>query len=229
MPTGKPEILVIDDELQIRKLLQITLKSSGFSAILTGSSAEGLAAAAEKSPDLIILDLGLSDENGHEVLLKLREWSAVPVIILTAQSKEEDIIRALDNGANDYLVKPFRTGELLARIRSALRRSDGEENLPIIKFQGIELDLTNRAVTVQDEMIQLTHIQYSLLVLFAKNEGKVLTHQYILREIWGEEFTGQLQYLRVFVAQLRKLLETNKSELICIKTISGVGYRFECK
>jgi len=223
------EILVIDDELQIRKLLQITLQSHGCSVILTNTSAEGLVAAANKHPDLIILDLGLPDENGHETLRKLREWSAVPLIILTVQSKEEDIIRALDNGANDYLVKPFRTGELLARIRSALRGSASEENIPVIKFKGIELDLTSRSVKVNDEPIQLTQTQYALLVLFAKNEGKVLTHQYILREIWGEEFANQLQYLRVFVAQLRKRLEQNNSGVVYISTVSGVGYRFVCK
>ena len=224
----KPEILVIDDELQIRKLLQITLQSNGFSVILAVNAADGLGAAAAKQPDLILLDLRLPDENGHDTLLKLREWSTVPVIVLSVQSKEEDIVRALDNGANDYLVKPFRTGELLARIRSALRRSEGAETYPVIRFPGIELDISNRTVKVRDEMIQLTHIQYSLLVLFAKNEGKVLTHQFILREIWGEEFTDQLQYLRVFVAQLRKHLDKNKPELISIKTISGIGYRFEC-
>ncbi len=225
----KPDILVIDDELQIRKLLQITLQSNGFSVQLTGTAADGLAAAAGKPPGLVLLDLGLPDENGHKTLLKLREWSAVPVIILTVQSREEDIIRALDNGANDYLVKPFRTGELLARIRSALRGSDGDDNQPVFRFPGLELDVSNRTVKVGNDLIQLTAIQYSLLVLFARNEGKVLTHQYILRAIWGEEFIGQLQYLRVFVAQLRKHLEKNKTEHIYIRTISGIGYRFECQ
>jgi two-component system KDP operon response regulator KdpE len=229
MTSPNPEILVIDDELQIRKLLQITLQSHDFSVILTNTSAEGLAAAANNNPDLILLDLGLPDENGHETLRKLREWSKVPLIILTVQSREEDIIRALDNGANDYLVKPFRTGELLARIRSALRGSEREENNPVIKFSEIELDLTNRTVKVNDELVQLTQTQYALLVLFVKNEGKVLTHQYILRQIWGEEFINQLQYLRVFVAQLRKRLEQNNSEVIYITTVSGVGYRFVCK
>jgi two-component system KDP operon response regulator KdpE len=192
MTAPNPEILVIDDELQIRKLLQITLQSHNFSVILTNTSAEGLAAAANKNPDLILLDLGLPDENGHETLRKLREWSKVPLIILTVQSREEDIIRALDNGANDYLV-------------------------------------TNRTVKVNDEPVQLTQTQYALMVLFVKNEGKVLTHQYILRQIWGEEFINQLQYLRVFVAQLRKRLEQNKSGVVYISTVSGVGYRFVCK
>ena len=220
------EILVIDDELQIRKLLQITLQSNGFSVILTGNSSEGITAAVNNNPDLILLDLGLPDENGHQTLKKIREWSATPTIILTVQNKEGDIIQALDNGANDYLVKPFRTGELLARIRSALRSSDRKENIPIIKYNGIEIDLTTRSVNINGEPAQLTQTQYDLLVLFAKNEGKVLTHQYILREIWGEAYTSQLQYLRVFVAQVRKVLELGNAKNVSIATVSGVGYRF---
>ncbi len=223
------EILVIDDELQIRKLLQITLQSHGFSVILTGSSSEGLSAAAKKYPGLILLDLGLPDENGHETLRKIREWSSVPVIILSVQSREEDIISALDNGANDYLVKPFRTGELLARIRTALRGSGNEENSALIKFSGLELDLANHSVKVGADLVRLTQIQYALLVLFAKNEGRVLTHQFILREIWGEEYINQLQYLRVYVAQIRKHLEQNNSGSNYITTVSGVGYRFVSK
>ena len=220
------QILIIDDEVQIRKLLDITLKSNGFSVVLTGSSADGLNAAVTENPDLILLDLGLPDESGHETLKKLREWSTVPLIILSVQSREEDIVRALDNGANDYLIKPFRTGELLARIRTALRKSNPEENSPILKFNGIEIDLANHTVKVETETIQLTQIQYSLLVLFVKNEGRVLTHQYILREIWGKEYINQLQYLRVFVAQLRKRLEQTNSGNDYIATISGIGYRF---
>ncbi len=220
------EILVIDDELQIRKLLQITLKSNGFSVVLTGSSTEGLAAAVNRQPGLILLDLGLPDENGHETLKKLREWSSIPVIVLSVQNKEEDIVRALDNGANDYLVKPFRTGELLARIRTALRGSDREENIPVIKFNGVEMDLPSRTVKIDGRLVPLTQTQYDLLVLFARNEGKVLTHQYILREIWGETYISQLQYLRVFVAQIRKILEQGNVKYISIATVSGVGYRF---
>ncbi len=223
------EILVIDDELQIRKLLQITLQSNGFSVILTNNSAEGISAAANKNPDLILLDLGLPDENGHETLKKIREWSSIPIVVLTVQNREEDIIQALDNGANDYLVKPFRTGELLARIRSALRGSDREDSNPVIKFGSIELDLVSRLVKIDGDPAQLTQTQYDLLILFAKNEGKVLTHQYILREIWGENFISQLQYLRVFVAQLRKVLEQGKSKPVSIVTVSGVGYRLEFK
>jgi two-component system, OmpR family, KDP operon response regulator KdpE len=220
------KILVIDDELQIRKLLQITLQSNGFSVVLTGSSADGIAAVASEKPSLVLLDLGLPDENGHETLQKLRSRSLIPLIILSVQNGEDDIVRALDNGANDYLVKPFRTGELLARIRTALRKSEAEDNSTIIRLNGIDLDLGNRSVKVREEAIQLTQTQYALLVLFVKNDGRVLTHQYILREIWGEEYVGQLQYLRVFVAQLRKRLQQNSSGIDYIATVSGIGYRF---
>jgi two-component system, OmpR family, KDP operon response regulator KdpE len=229
MTKNNREILIIDDEAQIRKLLDITLKSNGFSVVLTGNSADGLNAAVTENPDLVLLDLGLPDESGHETLKKLREWSAVPLIILSVQSREEDIVRALDNGANDYLIKPFRTGELLARIRTALRKSHPDENNPILKFNNIEIDLINRSVKVGNDIVQLTQTQYSLLVLFLKNDGRVLTHQYILREIWGEEYVNQLQYLRVFVAQLRKRLEQNNSGIVYIATISGIGYRFLAK
>jgi two-component system KDP operon response regulator KdpE len=181
---------------------------------------------ANQLPDLIILDLGLPDENGHTTLQKLREWCMKPVIILSVQNKEEDIVRALDNGANDYLIKPFRTGELLARIRSALRSGGQEENNPLIRFKGLEIDLSSRTVKRNTELIKLTSTQYALLVLLGKNQGKVLTHQYILREIWGPTYTDQLQYLRVFIAQLRKKIEMDANRPEHIITESGVGYRF---
>jgi two-component system, OmpR family, KDP operon response regulator KdpE len=220
------EILVIDDELQIRKLLQITLESQGFKILQAATGSEGLQIASQKKPDLILLDLGLPDQNGHETLRSLREWSNTPLIILSVQSREEDIIRALDNGANDYLVKPFRTGELLARIRTALRNAGREENNHVIRYGDIELDLASRTLKVDGAIVALTQTQYSLLVLFARNEGRVLTHQYILREIWGEGFADQLQYLRVFVAQLRKKIQPATSGSPHISTISGIGYRF---
>lgn len=218
--------MIIDDELQIRKLLKITLHSHGFQILQAATASEGLALAAEKNPDLILLDLGLPDVNGHDTLVKLREWSNTPLIILSVQNREEDIIRALDNGANDYLVKPFRTGELLARIRTALRVIPKEDNNQIKQFGGMEIDLSNRTVKIKDTVVALTQIQYALLVLFTRYEGRVLTHQYILKEIWGEEFTNQLQYLRVFVAQLRKKIKQDSSNAAHIATVSGIGYRF---
>ena len=223
------EILVIDDEIQIRKLLEITLHSNGYKVFQSHTSREGLIAAAHHNPDLIILDLGLPDESGHTTLKKLREWCLKPIIILSVQSNEQNIVSALDHGANDYLVKPFRTGELLARIRSALRGVTNEANNSIISYRGLEIDLISRTIKKNNDLLKLTATQYELLVLFGKNEGKVLTHQYILHEVWGPDYTGQLQYLRVFVAQLRKKIEEDPNRPEYIITESGVGYRFVAK
>ncbi|HMG82196.1 MAG TPA: response regulator [Ferruginibacter sp.] len=220
------EILVIDDEIQIRKLLEITLESSGYKVAKANTAKEGLAAAATASSDMIILDLGLPDENGHAVLKKLREWYVKPVIILSVKNNEEDIVSALDNGANDYLLKPFRTGELLARIRSVLRNCTVTESIPAIKYENFEINFSTRAVKKNNESVKFTATQYELLALFVKNEGKVLTHQYILREIWGPDYVTQSQYLRVFVAQLRKKIEKDPDRPKYIVTESGVGYRF---
>jgi two-component system KDP operon response regulator KdpE len=170
--------------------------------------------------------LGLPDENGHSVLQKLREWYNRPIIILSVQSSEEDIIKALDNSATDYLVKPFRTGELLARIRSALRKAASEENNPVLIFDDLQIDLAARTVKRKNELIKLTSTEYHLLALFAKNEGKVLTHHHILRQVWGPGFTLETQYLRVFIANLRKKIEDNPNQPKYIITESGVGYRF---
>jgi two-component system KDP operon response regulator KdpE len=220
------DILVIDDELQIRKLLEITLQSSGYKVSLSSTAAEGLFAAATCQPDLIILDLGLPDESGHSTLKKLREWYTNPVFILSVQNNEKDIVQSLDNGANDYLIKPFRTGELLARLRLALRSGSAEKNNPVIKYQGLEIDLSARTVKINNDILKLTATQYSLLVIFAKNEGRVLTYEYLLKEIWGAEYTGQLQYLRVYVAQLRNRIEKDANHPAYILTEPKVGYRF---
>ncbi len=220
------EILIIDDEPQIRKLLEITLQSNDYKVKEAITAKEGLIMAANHPPDLILLDIGLPDESGHSVLKKLREWFTKPILILSVQSSEEDIIKALDNGANDYLIKPFRTGELLARIRSSLRSSSAEDINPIIEFNNLQIDLTARTVKKNNEGIKLTSTEYSLLALFVKNEGRVLTHHYLLREIWGPGFINQSQYLRVFIAQLRKKIEDDPNTPTHIITESGVGYRF---
>src|SRR6186997_2882481 len=170
---SKAEILIIDDEPQIRKMLEITLQTNGYLSKSATSAKEGLIMAANHPPDLILLDLGLPDENGHIVLQKLRKWYTNPVVILSVQKSEEDIIRALDNGANDYLSKPFRTGELLARIRSALRVSNSEDSSVVIESECLEIDLSSRTVKKNGEMIRLTTTEYSLLALLARNEGKV--------------------------------------------------------
>lgn len=223
---NSPLILVIDDEVQIRKLLEITLQSNHYRTNEAVNAKEGLILAANHPPDLIILDLGLPDESGHVVLQRLREWYTKPIIILSVQSDEEDIIKALDNGANDYLIKPFRTGELLARIRSALRASTSEQDNTVIGSNDLEIDLAARTVKRKKEIIKLTATEYSLLALFAKNEGRVLTHQHLLREVWGPGYLNQSQYLRVFIAQLRKKIENDPNRPEHIITESGVGYRF---
>jgi two-component system KDP operon response regulator KdpE len=222
---NKAEILIIDDEQQIRKLLEITLQTHGYSHKSASSAKEGLIIAANHPPELILLDLGLPDESGHKVLEKLREWYTNPVIILSVQKNESDIIRALDNGANDYLSKPFRTGELLARIRSALRNINEEANT-IQKFHNLEIDLGTRTVKKNNQLVKLTTTEYSLLALLVRNEGKVLTHHYLLRAIWGPGYINQSQYLRVFVAQIRKKIEDDPNRPEYLLTESGVGYRF---
>ncbi len=220
------EILVIDDEPQIRKLLEITLQSNDYTVKEAATAKEGLIAASNHPPDLIILDLGLPDESGHAVLKKLREWYTKSIIILSVQSGEEDIVKALDNGANDYLIKPFRTGELLARIRTALRNNSTEEQNNSIDCGDLQIDFVARTVKKNNETIKLTATEYSLIILLAKNEGRVLTHQYLLNEVWGPTYQSESQYLRVYIAQLRKKIEANPNKPFHLITESGVGYRF---
>lgn len=227
--SNKAEILIIDDEAPIRRLLEITLQSNDYNVQEAATAKDGIIVAANHPPDLIILDIGLPDITGHELLQQLRAWYTNPIIILSVQKEEEDIIKALDNGANDYLVKPFRTGELLARIRSALRSTFSEEGSPVITNGDLQIDLQNRNVKKNNEPVKLTATEYTLLALFAKNEGKVLTHQYLLREVWGPGYINQSQYLRVFIAQLRKKIEKDANRPEYIITESGVGYRFMTK
>ncbi|HTX87886.1 MAG TPA: response regulator [Bacteroidales bacterium] len=218
-------ILIIDDEVQIRRLLVITLETQGFSVMEAATAKEGIALAASNNPSLVLLDLGLPDMDGLEVLQRLREFINRPVIILSVRKEEESIIHALDHGANDYITKPFRTGELMARIRSALRHSKAEPEEGKIDLGEIEIDLGNHTVRKNSEPVHLTSTEFNLLSLFARNSGKVLTHQYILREIWGPGYQGQSQYLRVYIAQLRKKLENDPSRPVLLVTESGIGYR----
>ena len=226
---NKAEILIIDDEAQMRKLLEITLQSNNYVVNQAETAKNGLITAENHPPDMIILDLGLPDEDGQSVLRQLREWYTNPILILSVKNNEEDIITALDNGANDYLVKPFRTGELLARIRSALRNSVADDGDTTITCGEMYIDLEARTLKKNNESIKLTATEYRLLSLLAKNEGKVLTHQYLLREVWGPGYISQSQYLRVFIAQLRKKIEADANRPEYIITESGIGYRFICK
>jgi two-component system KDP operon response regulator KdpE len=223
---GEGQILVIDDEVQIRRLLEITLLAEGYKISEASTGKEGLIRAATTNPVLIILDLGLPDEDGIEILKKLREWYQKPIIILSVRNSEEDIIKALDHGANDYLTKPFRTGELLARIRAAFRQSQELTNGPVLQFDSLKIDLASHAVHKNEELVKLTSTEFSLLGLLAKIEGRVLTHRYILKEVWGVGYQEQTQYLRVFMAQLRKKIEDDPSKPQWLKTESGIGYRF---
>jgi len=219
-------ILIIDDEVQVRRLLEITLSANGYKISEASTGKEGLSLAASIQPVLIILDLGLPDADGLEILRKLREWYQKPIIILSVRNSEQDIVKALDNGANDYLTKPFRTGELLARIRVAIRQNQFISDKPILEFGSLTVDLSNHIVRINNEILKLTSTEFSLLALLAKNEGRVLTHQYILKEVWGMGYIEQTQYLRVFIAQLRKKIEVNPSKPKLLITESGIGYRF---
>jgi two-component system, OmpR family, KDP operon response regulator KdpE len=219
-------ILIVDDEVQIRRLLEITLSANGFKIFEASTGKEGVTLAASQQPNLIILDLGLPDIDGLDVIHKLREWYLKPIIILSVRNSEDDIVKALDNGANDYLTKPFRTGELLARIRVALRQNQNIAEDPVLDFGALSIDLANHTVRKNNELIKLTSTEYSLLALLAKNEGRVLTHQYILKEVWGMSYIEQTQYLRVFIAQLRKKVEDDPTKPKLLNTESGIGYRF---
>jgi len=223
----KAQLLIIDDEPQIRKLLQINLESNEYRVIQAANAKEGTALAASHLPDAILLDIGLPDKSGHDLLVELRDWYHKPIIILSVQDNEPDIVKALDNGASDYLTKPFRSGELLARIRSAMRRDQGIELKTVISFGNLEIDLVARTVKKEGVLIKLTQTEYNLLALFAINEGKVLTHQYILNEVWGYGHKNETQYLRVFVGTLRKKIEEQPNHPEHIVTESGVGYRFQ--
>jgi two-component system KDP operon response regulator KdpE len=220
-------ILVIDDEIQIRRLLKISLEDSGFSVYEAENAKRGLQESINCRPSLILLDLGLPDEDGLILLKKLREFSEVPIIILSVRNSEKDIIAALDWGANDYITKPFNTGELLARIRASLRFYQPEQKSPVFTNGPFVVDFSTREVKMKGEIVKLTSTEFSMLALFIRNAGKVLTHQYILKEVWGKPFSEESQYLRVYVAQLRKKLEEKPSQPKIFITESGVGYRMK--
>src|SRR5574343_665219 len=224
---SKADILIIDDEPQIRKLLEITLESNDYKVIHAENAKQGILLAANHSPEVIILDLGLPDKSGHEVLKELRSWYNKSIIILSVLNQEEDIVKALDNGATDYLTKPFRNAELMARIRASIRRNTSENNDTLVQFGPLKIDLVAHVVKKNDAVIKLTATEFNLLALFVKNEGRVLTHQFILKEIWGVGSQTETQYLRVFVGTLRKKIENNPNAPDHIITESGVGYRFQ--
>jgi two-component system KDP operon response regulator KdpE len=226
--TDSPRILVIDDEPQILRALRTILTEKGFSVSAVNRGEEGLTQAAARLPDLIILDLGLPDMDGIDVCARLREWTDCPIIVLSVRDAEQEKVAALDKGADDYLTKPFGIEELLARVRVALRRSaraqGGQTN--IIKAGPIEIDLAWHKVTRGGEELKLTATEFSLLAYLASNRGRVLTHQSILEHVWGPADVDHTEYLRVYVRQLRKKLETDPEHPHIIVTEPGVGYRF---
>ncbi len=227
--TGKPIVLVVEDEPQLRKFLRAALTPHGFQVVEAATSAQAKVAATSQPPELVLLDLGLPDGDGLDVLRALREWSRVPVIVISAREREGDKVAALDAGADDYLTKPFGTGELMARIRVALRhanaaRSAGPET-STIAVGPLEIDLAARVVKRNGTEVHLTPIEYRLLVLLAKHAGKVLTHRQILMEVWGPPHAGQTHYVRVYMGELRKKIETDPARPQLVITEQGVGYR----
>ena len=223
-----PRVLVVDDEPAMRRFLRASLNAAGCVVEEAGSGAEALRLAASHPPDAVLLDLGLPDLDGVEVVRRLREWSAVPVVVLSARGRESDKIEALDAGADDYVTKPFAIGELTARLRAALRRAvrtGGDKPEPVVSTGPLVVDLGRRRVTLGGTDVKLTPIEYRLLATLARHAGRVLTHAALLREVWGPGSTTQHHYLRVFMAQLRRKLEADTSRPQLLLTEPGVGYR----
>jgi Response regulators consisting of a CheY-like receiver domain and a winged-helix DNA-binding domain len=220
-------ILIIDDEAAIRKLLRVSLQNHGYQIEEAVSGTEALAKAISFRPELVILDLGLPDQDGLSVLKRLREWSKTPVIVLTVRDSEQDKIQLLDAGAEDYLTKPFSVPELLARIRVVERHIlPSDQKSPVMEFGPLEIDLAARTVKVKGALIRLTATEYDILRLFVENAGKVVTHRQILKQIWGPNAVEHTQYLRVYVGHLRKKIEADPETPSLIITEPGVGYRF---
>jgi two-component system KDP operon response regulator KdpE len=225
----QPVALIIDDEIQIRRLLKINLEAAGYRVFEAVNGQTGLTEAAQRRPDIVVLDLGLPDLDGVTVLKRLREWTNVPVIVLSVRDRDEDKIAALDHGADDYLTKPFSAGELLARLRVALRHAQPPLDTAVFHTDQLEVDLTSRTVKVQGKPIRLTATEYALLQLFVKHAGKVLTHRQILKEVWGPTYVEQTHYLRVYMTHLREKIERTPSAPELLITEPGVGYRLVVK
>lgn len=221
----KPTILIIDDENQIRRLLKVVLEGAGYQVYEADNGQLGLSEVAHRRPDVVILDLGLPDMEGIEVLRRLREWSAIPVLILSVRETPEEKVAALDLGADDYVTKPFESAELLARLRALQRRSQTGEESPAMVIENLSVDLANHQVFVNKKEVKLTPTEFALLRILVKNAGKIVTQKHILREVWGPKSEEQSQYTRVYMTHLRKKLTTAGFPSEHIRTESGIGYR----
>jgi len=230
MSDAGPLVLVVEDEPQMRRFLRASLTSHGYRFIEAETAAAAVLLASSHNPDLVLMDLGLPDSDGIELTRQMREWSRVPIVVISARGREDDKVTALDAGADDYLTKPFGVNELLARMRVALRHSasaaSGAVARPVLESGGLRVDLVRREVTRDGQPVHLTPIEYKLLVLLAQNAGKVLTHRQILKEVWGPAYANQSHYVRVHMAELRKKVETDPARPRHIVTEQGVGYRF---
>ena len=220
-----PAVLIIDDEAQIRRLLRITLETEGYRVLEASDGKDGLAEAARRNPELIILDLGLPDTDGVQVLKRLREWTNVPILVLTVRDTEEDKVTALDAGADDYICKPFGTAELLARLRVAERHAEPSPGVPVFRSGPLEVDLASRTVKVNGKPVRLTGIEFALLRMFVRHAGKVLTQDQILKEVWSPAHLGRSQYLHIYMVHLRRKIESNPAEPKLLITEPRVGYR----
>jgi two-component system KDP operon response regulator KdpE len=230
MPEEKELILLIEDEPQMRRFLRITLESHGYRFIEAATAREGLMQASTRNPDVVLLDLGLPDLDGLEVTKRLREWTATPIIIISAREQEQDKVKALDAGADDYLTKPFSAGELLARIRVALRhaaRQNTDQQDPVFVLQNLRVDLAQRQVFIDDQDVHLTPIEYKLLTVLIRHAGKVITHGQLLKDVWGPAHVSEVQYLRVYMTQLRHKLEKDPARPRFLMNEPGIGYRLK--
>jgi two-component system KDP operon response regulator KdpE len=230
MAEDKELILLIEDEPQMRRFLRITLQTHGYRLVEAATAQEGLMQATTRNPDVVLLDLGLPDLDGLEVTKRLREWTQTPIIVISAREQERDKVNALDAGADDYLTKPFNAGELLARIRVALRHAaakDSGREEPVFVLQNLRMDLAKRQVCIDDKEIHLTPIEYKLLLALIRHAGKVITHRQLLTEVWGPAHVDEVQYLRVYMTQLRHKLEADPTRPRFLLNEPGIGYRLK--
>jgi two-component system KDP operon response regulator KdpE len=218
-------ILIVDDEPQIRKLLHVSLKAHGFNVEEAASGQEGITRATVFKPDLLIVDLGLPDMDGKQIVRQIREWSTAPIIVLSARDQEQEKIEALDAGADDYVTKPFSVGELMARMRVSLRRVASPEHEPMLQCGDLTIDLVQRRVSVAEREIKLTPTEYELLKILAQFRGRVVTHKQLLKAVWGNNYDNDTHYIRVYIGQLRRKIEENPTQPRYIVTESGIGYR----